>query len=332
MRGAERPAKVKWNRPFLSPLEPLSVSASRQIFSEIADEPEPGEESAVDELLVLSGSLPLAVSLMASIASFEGYTRTLSRWKVENTTLLSDGQDKRSNLEISIAMSLGSPRLSSLPHARSLLSLLSILPDGITEDDIIISKVPIPNIAKCRSLLVQTSLAYVDVTGRLKALNPIREYMRRVHPPSLSLSKPLRTYFQQLLTMWESYQRLPSGTLVPKLAAYLGNIHDLILQGLNDDKAAWPDIGHSILTLEEFSQLMLKGHSLLTQKLPDLIEATGDPQLRWSYACAYLRGRLPPIANSDPEYFITAGIDYFNTVQCHIHEGKVSREATTFPT
>lgn len=90
MRGAERPAKVKWNRPFLSPLEPLSVSASRQIFSEIADEPEPGEESAVDELLVLSGSLPLAVSLMASIASFEGYTRTLSRWKVENTTLLSD--------------------------------------------------------------------------------------------------------------------------------------------------------------------------------------------------------------------------------------------------
>ncbi|KAJ7832020.1 hypothetical protein B0H14DRAFT_1177562 [Mycena olivaceomarginata] len=102
MRGAERPGKVKWHRPFLPPLEPLSSCASRQIFLDIADEPGTGEESALNDLLDLSGSLPLAVSLMANIASFEGYLGTLRRWRIENTTLLSDGHDKRSNLEKSI--------------------------------------------------------------------------------------------------------------------------------------------------------------------------------------------------------------------------------------
>lgn len=135
MRGAERPGEVKWHRPFISPLEPLSDSASRQIFLEVADDPGAGEESALRHLLDLSGSLPLAVSLIASIASFEGYPGTLSRWQIENVALLSDGPDKRSNLEKSIILSLSSPRLSSSLHAKNLLVLLSLLPDGIRAED-----------------------------------------------------------------------------------------------------------------------------------------------------------------------------------------------------
>ncbi|KAJ7471119.1 hypothetical protein FB451DRAFT_1559582 [Mycena latifolia] len=320
MRGAERPGKVKWTRPFLPPLEPLAPSASRQIFAEIADDPEIGEESALEELLDLSGSLPLAISLMAGVAAFEGYTSTLSRWKVENTTLLSDGHDKQSNLEISIALSLGSPRFTSSPDAKNLLSLLSILPDGITDEDAIISNIPLPTIAHCRSSLVQTSLAYIDAGGRLKALSPIREYMRRVHPPSVSLSKPLRTYFQELFTIWDTRRQLPSADLVPKMVSYLGNINGLMLQGLIDDQAALSDIGHSILTLNWFSRTMLKGSSSLTQHLPHIIKMTGDSRLRWSYACACLRLRIPLFLTTDAERLITEGFEHFNTVQCHIEE------------
>ncbi|KAF8155241.1 hypothetical protein K438DRAFT_1777782 [Mycena galopus ATCC 62051] len=94
MRRAERPGKVKWTRPLLTPLEPLPTYALRQIFLEVTEDPKPGEESALDNLLELSGSLPLAVSLMANIASFEGYAGTLSRWQIGNITLLSDGHDK----------------------------------------------------------------------------------------------------------------------------------------------------------------------------------------------------------------------------------------------
>ncbi|KAJ7452859.1 hypothetical protein FB451DRAFT_1565816 [Mycena latifolia] len=320
MRGAERPGKVKWTRPFLPPLEPLDPSASRQIFAEVADGPEIGEESALEELLDLSGSLPLAISLMASVAAFEGYTSTLSRWKVKNTTLLSDGHDKHSNLEISIALSLGSPRFSSSPDTKNLLSLLSILPDGITDEDLIMCKVPLPNVAQSRTSLVRTSLAYVDQGGRLKALSPIREYIKRLHPPTVSLSRPLRTYFQELLTIWNTHQQLPSADLVPKVVSYLGNINGLMLQGLVDDQAALLAIGHSILILDRFSHTMLKGRSSLTQHLPRVIEITGDSQLRWSYACTYLRRRIPPFVTTDAEQLIAEGFEHFNTVQCHIEE------------
>ncbi|KAJ7922456.1 P-loop containing nucleoside triphosphate hydrolase protein, partial [Mycena leptocephala] len=183
MRGAERPGKVKWNRPFLPPLEPLSPSASRQIFVEIADEPGGGEQSALEELLNLSGSLPLALSLMANIASFEGYSSTLARWETENTALLSEGYEKRSNLDKSITLSLSSPRIASSPDAKNLISLLSLLPDGIRPEDILAGKVPIPNTRQCQAVLLCTSLAYLDVNGRLKALTPVREYVRRAYPP-----------------------------------------------------------------------------------------------------------------------------------------------------
>ncbi|KAJ7452882.1 P-loop containing nucleoside triphosphate hydrolase protein [Mycena latifolia] len=330
MRGAERPCKVKWTRPFLPPLEPLPPLASRQIFAEIADNPDIGEESALEELLHLSGSLPLAISLMASIAAFEGYTSTLSRWTVENTTLLSDGHDKRSNLEMSISLSLGSPRFSSSPDAKILLSLLSILPDGITDEDLIISKVPLLNVPHSRASLVRTSLAYVDGGGRLKALSPIREYIRRVHPPSVSLSRPLRTYFQEQFTIWDTFRQLPSADLVPKMVSHLGNINGLMLQGLIDDEAALSNIGHSILTLNNFSITMLKGNSSLTQHLSGVIERTGDSRLRWSDICAYLRRKIPPFVAA--ERLIADGLEHFNTVQCNIEEDSTESPGKQFYT
>ncbi|KAJ7471097.1 P-loop containing nucleoside triphosphate hydrolase protein, partial [Mycena latifolia] len=228
MRGAERPGKVKWTRPFLPPLEPLSALASRQIFFDVTDNLEIAEEAAaLDELLELSGNLPLAVSLLASVVSIEGYSGALARWKIETTAVVSDGYDKRSNLEQSIRLSLGSPRISS-PHAKDLLSLLSLLPDGITEEDLLMSKVPIPDISQCRASLVRTSLAYTDASRRLKALSPIREYMRKAYPPSPSLYGPLRIHFQDLLEVWNSHQELFSRDLVPKIYSSLGNISDLI--------------------------------------------------------------------------------------------------------
>ncbi|KAJ7359747.1 hypothetical protein DFH08DRAFT_734608 [Mycena albidolilacea] len=312
MRGAERPGKVKWHRPFLPPLEPLSSCASRQIFLDIADEPGTGEESALNDLLDLSGSLPLAVSLMANIASFEGYLGTLRRWRIENTTLLSDGHDKRSNLEKSINLSLGSPRLASSPHAKALLSLLSLLPDGIRAEDIMASKVPIPNVRRWQSLLVGTSLAYIDAKGRLKALSPIREYIRRVHPPPHVLSSPLRTYFQDLIELWGSKRELPSNDLAPALATFLGNINELLLEGLlSAEKPTRIEIAHTLITLDSFSTTMLKGKNTLFQRLPRLIEETGDAGLRWKYVGRCLSNSAFLIENAEDD--IKEGVRYFAT-------------------
>jgi hypothetical protein len=324
MRGAERPGKVKWNRPFLPPLEPLSLSASRRIFVDVADEPGSSEESVLDDLLHLSGSLPLAVSLMANIALFEGYSTTLARWQAENTALLSDGHDKRANLEKSISLSLSSPRISSSPHAKNLISLLSLLPDGIKLGDIIAGKVPIPNVRQCQSVLVRTSLAYIDVKGRLKTLSPVREYIRRVYPPPHSLSRPLRVYFQELLDVWKSKHLLPSGNLATELVGHLGNINELFLEGLlTKEKSAWIAIADSIMTLDLFSGAMLKGHSQLFQRLPHLIQVTGDAALRWAYTSQILTKPEYHHLIQDPAVLIEEGLQYFNDGNRPVRQGDV---------
>jgi hypothetical protein len=261
---------------------------------------------------------------MASIASFEGYSSTLARWNTENTALLSEGSDKRSNLETSITLSLSSPRLSASPHAKNLISLLSLLPEGITPRDIIAAKVPIPNVLQCQSVLLSTSLAYIDVKGQLKVLSPVREYIRQAYPPSHCLYKPLRTYFQELLELWESRCGLPSGKIAQELGGHLGNIHQLILQGLlTEDQSAWTSIGQCIMTLNKFSQAMARSQSPLLQRLPGLIEATGDAALRWKYAGIILDSTLYHDLIDDPDALIEEGVQYFNEGTHPVKEGDI---------
>src|ERR1700749_4382218 len=101
MRGAERPAKVAWTRPCLSPLQPLDAAAARATFLAIVDEQ---LDDNIEQLLALTDNLPLAISLIANVASYEGCDTTLARWQSERTRLLSDGYDKSSSLELSISL------------------------------------------------------------------------------------------------------------------------------------------------------------------------------------------------------------------------------------
>ncbi|KAJ7810065.1 hypothetical protein B0H14DRAFT_2607578 [Mycena olivaceomarginata] len=297
---------------FTSLLADIPSIALLVLRLQFADEPGDGEKLALNDLLELSDSLPLAVSLMANIAAFEGNSTTLARWQTENTTLLSEGHDRRSNLKKSITLSLNCPRLSSSPDARNLISLLSLLLDGIRPEDIIGGNVPIPNVRQCQPLFVGTSLAYIDIRGHLKTLSPVRDYIRRAYPPSHSLSRPLWVYFQDLLEVWRSKCELSSGALAPELVAHLGNINQLILEGLRTEaKSTCIELGKSIITLDFFSVTMLKGKSPLSQRLPELIRETGDAGLRWTYADKTL-GNGDYDLIQDPNGLVEDGIQYFN--------------------
>ncbi|KAJ7469528.1 P-loop containing nucleoside triphosphate hydrolase protein, partial [Mycena latifolia] len=193
MRGAERPSKVHWTHPFLPPLNPLADQAARQTFIDITDNDHDNEE--ITQLLELTDNMPLAVTLLANLVDYEGCSTVLHRWKAENTYVLSEGHHKSSNLNSSIAISLSCPRMTS--GAKNLLSLLSILPDGLSNVELLQSGLPVPDILTRKAVLLQTSLAYTD-SMRLKVLVPIREYMQHMHPPSPSLVQPLRKHFQSL--------------------------------------------------------------------------------------------------------------------------------------
>ncbi|KAJ7714269.1 P-loop containing nucleoside triphosphate hydrolase protein, partial [Mycena metata] len=193
MRGAEGPSKVKWTRPFLLPLQPLPQEAAQKIFLDIADDGHLSDD--VGQVLGLTNNIPLVINILAHLVDTEGCFRILSRWEVERTSLLSEGYDKRTNLELSISISLSSSRITSIPHCQDLLSLLSILPDGLSDVELKQSKFPIQDILGCKVALLRTALAYSDQDKRLKVLMPIREYMQKLLPPTDHMIRPLLKYF-----------------------------------------------------------------------------------------------------------------------------------------
>ncbi|KAJ7627047.1 P-loop containing nucleoside triphosphate hydrolase protein, partial [Roridomyces roridus] len=171
LRGAERPGRINWTRPFLPPLQPLTTEAAMDMFMDIADDVHAPEE--VEQLLRFTDNLPLAVDLMAHLVDSDGCSNVLASLEQEKTNILSLGYDRRSNLDVSIGISLNSPRIAAIPHALDLLRILSILPDGLSDVELLHIKFPIPGVLSCQGVLLSTSLAYLDERNRLKALVPI---------------------------------------------------------------------------------------------------------------------------------------------------------------
>jgi hypothetical protein len=193
MRGAERPANMQWTHPFLEPLKPLGQDAARQTFIDIADDIH--ETRDIDTLLLLTDNMPLAIDLLANLVDSEGIPSVLSRWETQSTSIISEGYNATSNLELSISLSLSGPRMLSLPHALDLLSLLSMLPDGLSDVELFQSIIPLENILACTSTLLCTALAYTDGQKQLKAFTPVREYMQKSHPPTKNLVYPLLSHY-----------------------------------------------------------------------------------------------------------------------------------------
>jgi hypothetical protein len=228
MRGAERPAKIKWTHPFLEPLQPLSGSAALQAFIEVADNIH--HEKEVEQLLDFTGNMPLEVSLMASVAAHEGCDKVLYRWKTESTHMLSDGYNKRSSLDISIMLSFTSSRMTE--GAQDLLSILSMLPDGLLDADLLQAELPITAVLASKTTLLRTALAFVDKEKRIQVLAPIREHILHAHPPTNALKLKLRKYFHDLLSLWQHHRDLNAAKLVSQLSRNVGNITSVLQDSL----------------------------------------------------------------------------------------------------
>ncbi|KAJ7899924.1 hypothetical protein B0H13DRAFT_1883554 [Mycena leptocephala] len=276
MRGAERPAKVAWTHPFLPALKPLEQAAARQTFVDIADNTHDPEQ--VDKVLSLTDNMPLAISLIAHLVDSEGSSHVLSRWEEEKTSLISDGYDRTSNLDLSISLSLSSPRLN--PHSKDLLSLLSMLPDGLSDVELVQSKLPIDNILSCKAALVGTTLAYSDEHKRLKALVPIREYMQKIQPPGDHLIQPLHKHFQELLEFFMEYRGTQSSSsTVARVLSNYSNIQNVLQNGLQQGH---PDLVNSIYCacyVNRFSEAMGQGTTSLIQQIRNVLPQPPDHRL-----------------------------------------------------
>ncbi|KAJ7042185.1 P-loop containing nucleoside triphosphate hydrolase protein, partial [Mycena alexandri] len=231
MRGAERPSKVQWTRPFLLPLPPLTQDAARKMFIDIADDKHSLEE--VDQVLGLTDNMPLSISLLAHMVDVEGCAEILARWETEKTSLISEGYDRRSNLELSISLSLSSHRIVTMPQSRDLLALLSMLPDGLSDAELKQTRFPIKDILGCKAALLCTVLAYTDDHKHLKVLVPIREYMGGLFPPTAQMIHPLLKHFHELLESSMATFGMRSGMVpIDRITSNYTNIQNILRYGL----------------------------------------------------------------------------------------------------
>ncbi|KAF7330017.1 AAA domain-containing protein [Mycena kentingensis (nom. inval.)] len=321
LRGEERPAKVSWTRPFLRPLQPLSDDAARQTFLDITDVPT-SELPQVNTLLRLTDNLPLAITLLASLASFEGVPSVLERWESERISLLTEGTDKSSNLLTSIELSISSPRLRAIPEALLLLRILAVLPDGATEHTFASMGGPLAtmNIALCRITLCRTSLAYTDQsTGRIKVLVPIREHLLAAYPAPAALLRPVEDFFYShveiFCTRWAKVSVADSSSpqLIKRVSSDLGNIYSLLRLAVAKERVLSRESIQCILNLARFTRTTFLGSWALLRSIEGrVVEGweVEDPGLVGDYFAAlsnvyYDTGDVPA------EEYLEKAIKYF---------------------
>ncbi|KAK6977247.1 ATPase-AAA-core domain-containing protein [Favolaschia claudopus] len=278
MRGAERPNQVPWSRPFLLPLSPLSDEAAQQTFTDITDYT--FDTKKMVQLLQYTDNMPLAVNLLAHLVDYEGITSVLNRWETERTSLLSVNTDRTSSLDVSISISLSSSRVVSSPNTQKLLSILSILPEGLSDTQLLQSNLPIPNLMECKTTLLRTALAYYDEARRLKSLVPIREYIHKNHPPSLVLVAPLQNYIHSQIHLFEHYQGTDQMSEIHKaLTANSGNIQSVLSYGLNSNNLEIHDTIECAISFSSFERSIGHGQPRLMDTVSSMLVDMNNPKL-----------------------------------------------------
>lgn len=196
LRGTERPHGVQWTRPFIPPLAPLSDAAARQTFASIADTPE--SDPCVAQLLDFLDNVPLAIVLMANLAQSESTQALLTRWASLRTSMLSraEGRHRLTSLDVSINLSVQSPRMQVFPAAQALLSAISLLPHGAVVSDLL-SWAP-KSSAQAIAALLRSSLATRGADQRIFVLAPIRSFMISHYPPAKEDIAPLYAHYFRL--------------------------------------------------------------------------------------------------------------------------------------
>jgi hypothetical protein len=216
----------------------------------------------------------------------------LARWEQEKTTLISDGCDRRSNLDLSIFLSLSSPRMKVNLGAQELLGLLSILPDGLSDAELVQSKLPIANILSCKAALICTALAYSDKQKQMKALVPIREYIQKIQSPRELLIQPLQ-YFLELLELYIEFRGTqPKSGLGTCISTNYTNIQNIVLHGLQEGHTDLINSIYCACHLNTFARLTSQGRLLVMAQIPEILPQPPNPQLEVCFITSLFASRL----------------------------------------
>lgn len=267
LRGTERPLGLPWTRPFLPPLQPLRNDAAMMTFVTLSDTDE--SDTHVGDLIAVTENIPLALVLMANLAQYESTKGLHARWNELHTAMLrrGSGRDRLSSLDVSITLSLQSQRVSSSPDASSVLSLLSLVPNGVMETDLAAWSADIDT-GRAVSTLVQTALAYRTPEQRVRVLAPIRSFMLSYYPPSDTLAGGVYDYYFGLAELVFKAGVDTSGyEAVTSISPELENVQSVVRYALHHSSDLRPAVRAAVCMSRLYNDTGMGGPSLMTEAL-----------------------------------------------------------------
>jgi hypothetical protein len=189
-----------------------------------------------------------------------------------------------------------------------------MLPEGLSDVELIHSKLPLDDILACKTALIRTALAYRDDQNRLKALMPISEYMHKFQPPQDYLIRPLLRYFYKFLVVFREQGTQMWSAIAEQISSNLANIQNVLRNGLQQGH---PDLRDSIscaLHLNTFSRLIGRGPIPLFDQLRNVLSHCSDHQLE-AYFITELFGSWYYYSISNPETLVSQALEHFS--QCN---------------
>jgi tetratricopeptide (TPR) repeat protein len=229
MRGGERPKETAWTLPMLPPLTNFDRDAAKRTWVSLAGSCDKWVEKLIDAV----DCLPLAVTLLGSLAEVSTAEALWERWQKENIAVVEKEKgDKLSSLEFSIALSLESGRMATDSSSRRLLGILSLLPDGLPA-----SPSPefrrlfpdIPDISRNLDTLVGRSLAVRTADKRVQVNSLVRLYCEN-HPLAAPGDRRALTEYYATLTS-HGYDNLGLD-LFKRMTAEMNNMEAVLKKSL----------------------------------------------------------------------------------------------------
>ena len=274
IRGEQRPLGPAWREAIR--VGPLDLPAARAAFLAVAGQRFENDPD-LDRLLEAVDRLALAVTLLAHQAEGEPDLAGLwQRWQEKRTELLqrAGGKERLTNVEVSLDLSIGSPRMTE--GVRRLLSLLGVLPDGIAREDL---AALLPDAEEAAAVLRQVGLA-LPHDPRLRVLAPVREYVHRQHPPAEDDRKQAIAHYVDLAQAAERVGYEGGAEVVSRLSPEIGNVEAMILLGLgsSDPKPAT----QAAQSLGKFIRFTGLGLPTILEAALEAARTIGDEQLEAS--------------------------------------------------
>ena len=229
MRGGERPKETAWTLPLLPPLANFGRDAAKRTWESLAGTCDEWAEKLIDAV----DCLPLAVSLLGSLAQVSAAETLWERWQKENMAVVEKEKwDKLSSLDFSIALSLESGRMAADSSSRRLLGVLSLLPDGMSA-----SSSPefrrlfpdIPDISRSLDTLLARSLAVRTADKRVQVNSLVRLYCENHGLVITGDRRALRDYYVTLAS--HGYDSL-GADLLKRMTAEMNNMRSVLQKSL----------------------------------------------------------------------------------------------------